>query len=383
MQQRSATRVRTGMVPIAVVAFVVLGLTESGLGTAWPAMRRTVGRPVEDLGTLLAVGLSAYAVSSAVSGAVVRRLGTGRSVLVAGVLSLAGLTTYAATDTWPGVVAAALLLGTGSGTLDSTLNAHAAHHYTAGATNLLHAGFGVGATLGPLVMAAAVSRASGWQIGYVAFALVQGLMLLVLFAVRRRWLRATVDDDRPAGRARPDAIVIAGLAMFFLYTGIEVTAGQWSFSVLTESRGLGTESGGAWVAAFWGGLMAGRLGLSGLADILGAKRVMTLSMAGALLATGWFWWDAGGLGLVALPALGVSLAGIFPTLVTLTPQRIGPERTTSMVGYQLAAASVGAAALPWVAGRLVAASSLAVVAPFLLATTAAMTVLNAWLDRRT
>ncbi len=370
------------MVPIAVLAFVVLGLTESGLGTAWPAMRRDIGRPVEDLGTLLAFGLVAYASSSAIAGRLVHRIGTGGSVVLAGGASLLGLLTFATAGSWVAVLVAGVLVGLGGGMLDSTVNAHAAHHFTAGAMNLLHAGFGIGATLGPLVMAVAIAQAAGWQAGYAVYVAAQAVMLLLLFSVRRNWAAAPPPPKRSVEGNGLDAVVVSSLAMFFLYTGIEVAAGQWSFSVLTEDRGLSTQAGGSWVAAYWGGLTVGRLALSALADRLGPSRVLTLSMAGSLIATAWFWWDVGGFGLIGLPALGLSLAGVFPTLVTLTPSRIGSERTTVMVGYQLAAASVGAAALPWLVGRVVAVSSLASVAPFLLGASVAMAALNAWLGRR-
>jgi fucose permease len=370
------------MVMISVASFVVLGLTESGLGTAWPSMRRSVGRPVEDLGTLLVVGLLGYASSSALSGRVVIRFGTGRSLIIAGMLSLSGLAAYGTAGSWSRVLAAALLLGLGSGVLDSTLNAHGAHHFSAGAMNLLHAGFGVGATIGPLVMAGAVAGGAGWQAGYLVYAAVQTSMLVVLIVVRRRWLVTAVDDaEQPSRPRRMDTVAIATLAMFFLYTGIEVAAGQWSFSVLTEDRGLTTGAGGAWVAAYWGGLMVGRFILSGVADWLGPVMVLRMSMAGAVGASIWFWWDPSGFGVAGLPTLGLSLAGIFPTLVSLTPQRLGADRTTTMVGYQLAAASLGAAAVPWTAGRVIAASSLAAVGPFLAVAAVVMAILNGLLER--
>ncbi len=364
------------MVPVAVAAFVVLGLTESGIGAAWPSLRRTVERPVADLGTLLVVGLAGYATSSAITGATVRRLGTGSSLVAAGSLSLAGLTLYATAHSWIGVLGAALLLGLGSGFLDSVLNAHAAHHFTAGAMNLLHAGFGVGATLGPLVMATAISRGSGWQAGYVIYAVVQACMLPVLVSLRSRWRPPPAGDASHRPHLPLRTAVAASLAMFFLYTGIEVTAGQWSFSVLTELRGFSTESGGVWVSAYWAGLMLGRFALSAFAGRLGPRRVLEIGIGGSVVAAAWFWLDAGGLGMLGLPALGLSLAGIFPTLVTLTPVRIGTEHTTSMVGYQLAAASLGAAALPWLTGRVIAASSLAALGPVLLVAAALLATLN-------
>jgi fucose permease len=69
--------------------------------------------------------------------------------------------------------------------------------------------------------------------------------------------------------------------------------------------------------------------------------------------------------------------------VTLTPERIGSARTTAMVGYQLAAASLGAGAVPWLVGRGIAATSLEALGPMLLVAAALMTVLHVSLERLT
>ncbi len=373
------------MVVVAVVAFVVLGMSESGLGTAWPSMRRDVARPIHDLGTLLVAGLAGYATASAAAGWAIGRWGTGRSLVLAAATSLAALGTYATAEAWSSVLAAAMLLGLGSGLLDATTNAFAAHRFTAGAMNLLHAGFGIGATAGPLVMAWAVSSSAGWHRGYVAIAAAQAAMLLTLVLLRGRWSDAEprgTGSDRAAGRPGLDRIVVLSLAMFFVYTGVEVAAGQWSFSLLNEGRGLSTRAAGAWVAAYWAGLTVGRLGLSAVATGLGPRRVLAFSMVGSVASTAWFWWNPAGSGLAALPLLGMSLAGVFPTLMSLTPQRLGVARTNAMVGYQMAAASLGAAALPWLIGRGIAATSLDAVGPALTAAAFTMATLHVALERR-
>lgn len=104
---------------------------------------------------------------------------------------------------------------------------------------------------------------------------------------------------------------------------------------------------------------------------------MVGSIVGALL----LWLRLGGLGVVGLPVLGLSLAGIFPTLVTLTPSRVGVGRASAVIGYQIAAASLGGATLPWIAGRFVAASSLESLGPYLLGCTVAMSALHLAVER--
>lgn len=367
---------------MAVAAFVMLGLAESGLGTAWPSLRLDVGRPISDLGVLLAIGLVGYMSLSAVSGWVARRLGMGRTVVTAAAVSCAGLSLYVVSSSWLLVVVAAVTLGAGGGLLDSSINAYAAHRFSPGATNLLHAGFGVGATLGPLVMARAVASGAGWHAGYLVVAAAQGGLVAVLWTTRGRWQRVAAPEATPHEPVRLDLAVAFSLVMFFLYTGVEVAAGQWSFSVLSESRRMGTDAAGAWVAAYWGGLTLGRLALSTVASRLGSRRVLGFSMVGTTLGCVFFWWNPAGLGVLGLPFTGLSLAGVFPTLVTLTPQRLGSGRTTAVMGYQLAAASLGAATLPWLVGWAIARTSLEALGPMLVGAAVLMTALHLALDAR-
>ena len=47
--------------------------------------------------------------------------------------------------------------------------------------------------------------------------------------------------------------------LFFLYTGTEVAAGNWAYSLLTESRGIPAVTAGVWVSLFWGSLTVSRV----------------------------------------------------------------------------------------------------------------------------
>ncbi|MEL7207784.1 MAG: MFS transporter, partial [Actinomycetota bacterium] len=125
-----------------------------------------------------------------------------------------------------------------------------------------------------------------------------------------------------------------------------------------------------WVAAYWAAITVGRLLAGALDERIGPERLVVVGATAALFGAGLFWWGpelslgAGGVGLVLV---GLGLAPVFPSLVLLTPERVGPERSTAVVGYQLAAASVGAALLPGLVGVLVDGIGLDVVAPTLVA----------------
>lgn len=174
----------------------------------------------------------------------------------------------------------------------------------------------------------------------------------------------------------------ADLILFFLYTGVEVGTGQWAFTLLTESRGLGTTAAGTWVAIYWGGLTLGRFGFGVVGERLAPSRILGGSMLVSLLGLGLLWSDPIGIGAVGLPIAGLGFAAVFPTLVSLTPARIGRLRSTRSMGSQLAAANLGAAGVPWLLGLVAEDHGLESLGAGLFATAVLLTVVNLASDRK-
>ncbi len=369
------------LVVVSFAVFIALGLSAGVTGVAWPSMRATFSRPVADLGVLLAVGTVGYFLAGLTSGWLTRRLGLGDLVtltLLFGTVSLVG---YGVVDSWPLLLGCAVGVGFAGGMVDSVMNAYVALHHDTRTMNLLHAFFGIGATIGPVLVAALLTRGADWQVAYFVLASVELLLVITVLRVRRAW-PTVVDPERQHG-ADGDfgASVISLLGLFVLYVGIEVAAGQWAYSVLTESRGLGEFGAGIWVAVYWGGLTGGRLLLGVIGDRVGPRTILHVSMAGSVVGSLIFWADPAGLGVLGLTLLGISLAGVFPILVALTPQWVGEDRAPVVIGYQIAAAAAGSASIPWVAGRIIDGFGLEALGPFLVAIALAMTVLHWLIDR--
>lgn len=113
---------------------------------------------------------------------------------------------------------------------------------------------------------------------------------------------------------------------------------------------MSTAAAGTWVAVYWGGLMVGRFVFGVVGERLTPSRTLRGSIAVSLIGVGALAWDPAGLGVLGLPVAGLGFAAVFPTLVSITPARLGRERSTKAMGYQLAAANLGAAMVPWVLG---------------------------------
>lgn len=372
---------RRSVLLVAFAAFVMLGLADGSLGVAWPSMRSTFGRGVSELGALLAIASVGYLTASTAYGRIHARLGTGAALGTGCTLMAAGMLGIAGAPVWSVIALSAVLLGIGGGLVDSGMNAHAALEFDLRSINLLHASFGVGATLGPVLITISLTAGTTWRGGYAAMALAQAAMALAIWRSRSRWTSRPpqADDDRKVTVRRARVVLL--LALFFVYTGAEVGVGQWAYTLLNEGRGMSTAVAGGWVAGYWAGLTVGRFLVSAVGNRVSPSHTLNASVVTALIGVGLLWWDPAGAGFVGLPVAGIGFAAIFPTLVSLTPPRIGRDRSTRMVGYQLAAANLGVASIPWALGLLAEAQGLNVLGPGLVGVTALFTVLHLWTDR--
>jgi fucose permease len=259
--------------------------------------------------------------------------------------------------------------GFGLGLMDAGLNTYFASEFTESQMQWLHASFGIGATLSPLIMTASLAWFSGWRPAYLLVGLVMAGMTVFFFLNRSAWVKPNREQETAPGAAGAapglmdyktslwDTLLRVAtwvsIFLFLLYTGGELILGNWTYTVLTESRGVGPELAGIWAGGFWAtftlgrflaGFYAHRVKLNTL--LFGA---MALSIAGAVL----FWWNPVNLvGVAGVFLVGFGTAPVFPGLVSNTGERVGQRHTANTIGFQIAAANLGGALLPTLAGAL-------------------------------
>lgn len=371
------------LLALSIATFVLLGMPKSAFGIAWPSVAGDLSRSIGSLGLVIAVYVVGYFLSSAATGALSRRFQLGRPLLAAAALATVSLVGYAAAASWMGLLVSAGGLGLAGGIIDAGVNAVIAVRYGARAMGMLHAGFGVGATLGPLMITTIIETNASWRIGFVILAVGQGALALLYVRTRSGWDVAVEPVDfSPAARTGRRSVMAGALVVFALYSGVEVGTGQWAYSLLTEGRGLSTATAGLAVTAFWAALTASRLVLGLIGHRVSVQQLLRVSSVLVVVGVAALWLNpVSWMGSAGLVVMGLALGPIFPLQTTLTPGRVGVAYTPTAVGYQLAAATVGAAVIPGGLGILVSGFGLEVVGAVLVVT-AAMLVISIEVLRR-
>lgn len=360
------------------IGFIALGLPEGLLGLAWPSIRQDFNLPLDAIGAILLAGTLGFMITSFNSGALILYLGAGRMTYLGFGLRGAALLAIFAAPSWEFMVLMGFVNGVATGALDAGLNTYVAGYGSTRLLNWLHACFGLGATISPLVMTELFAAGYSWRVGYAFLAAAQFTIMLLVFTSRGAWhvsaVKSTLADTGETSAAATNGpwqtlrlpIVWIGITIFILYAGLEVSAGQWSYTLFTESREVAARTAGLWVSIYWGSFTWGRFFFGFLGDRFRPTPMLRVCMAGMIVGAALVWFNPSNLvSFIGLAILGFWLAPVFPLLIATTGQRMSARHAAYAIGFQVGAASVGIATLPWLAGFIAKNTSLEAIGPFL------------------
>lgn len=343
------------LLTIIYLSFISLGLPDGLLGSGWPAMYGGFGVPVSYAGVLSAIISVGTILSSLMSDRLTRRLGTGRVTALSVATTAAALWGFSVSRSFWQLCLLALPYGLGAGSVDAALNNYVALHYRSRHMSWLHCMWGLGASVGPYIMAFALSRGEPWFMGYRAVGTIQVALTLILVGSLSLWKGRGGSEEGGKALSLREVIAIPGakevLWAFFGYCALEQTAMLWGSSYLVLRLGMEAERAAGFGCLFFVGITAGRF-LSGFLTIRFDDKTMIRMGCGVIL-----------LGVVLLPwgetaalagllLIGFGCAPVYPCVIHATPDHFGAERSQAVIGVQMASAYVGTCLAPPVFGFL-------------------------------
>jgi fucose permease len=376
---------RLGLILLAFVAFVALGLPDGLLGVGWPSIRAGFSIPLDAIGMLLTAAVAGYMTSSFLSGYLLARAGVGR--VLAGSCFLTGfaLIGYTLVPQWWMMVLLGVFAGLGAGAIDAGLNTYVASNFGEGIMQWLHACWGVGITLGPIIMTLGLTAWSTWRFGYRVVGGFQIALAVCFVLTLAMWSRnqppagsqtekRLTDYKTPMSETLLRPQVWLSAMLFFLYVGAEGSLGTWTYTLLTESRGVDLKVAGFLAGSYWFTFTIGRIVAGIFARRVGVNKLVLGGLVGALLGAGLLIWNPSQLAnLIAVAVIGLSIAPIFPAMMSGTKMRVGDRYAANTIGMQMAATGLGTAVIPSLMGILARQISLEVIPVCLLATYAGLT----------
>ncbi len=373
----SETALPRAQIALSFFAFILVGVVDGAVGVLLPSLQAFYRVDKATVSLIFLCSTAGYSIAAFSSGPLTEVFGRRRLLALGAVAVLVATLMISRTPPFPALLAAALVGGFGIATLDAGLNAFfAGLPRGTSLLNYLHAFFGVGAFLGPFVASTLLAANRPWNEAYLLWAILAAAVLVALL----RFFPRTAHPDARTGRDAAGGNILAATlrlrvvwfaALFLLfYVGAEITAGNWSYSYLTELHRQPTLLSGWAVSGYWLGVTAGRLSLAQLAVRWGQseRRLIALCIGGFAVTGLLPLWIAPTV--AAMPALflaGFWLGPIFPTVIALVPSLVPARVVPGAVGFLASFGSAGAAFFPWLAGVLAGAAGLGTLMPYLAA----------------
>lgn len=395
MTTAKKSSVKIGLILLAYVAFIALGMPDGLLGVGWPSMRNGFQVPLDALGFFMVASTVGYLSASFASGYLLRKMGVGG--MLAASCGLTGLTllSYTFVPAWWMMALLGLFGGLGAGAIDAGLNTYVAANFSEDLMQWLHASYGIGVTLGPILMTFGLVSLNTWHFGYRVVAIFQIVLAVTFFITMKMWGPKTKQNDSKEDKKiteyktsyketlqQPE--VWLSMMLFVLYVGAEMGLGAWAYTFLTESRGVATKTAGFWAGSFYALFTIGRI-LAGIyAKRLGVNKTILIGTILAIFGAVLLWWNPVSiLSLIGVVVIGFAIAPIFPALMSGTSARVSPRFAANTIGFQMMSAGIGGAILPTLMGVLARRISLETIPIFIFILLVAMLVIYLLSMKRT
>ncbi|WP_260327364.1 MFS transporter [Streptomyces sp. TLI_185] len=350
-------------------------------GPAVPGLRAEFGLAPSGAGLGLSLHFTGGVAGVLAFNAIHSRI-SNRALLAAsyGLMALGGAGFALAPD-WPLALAAAFLGGLGFGGIDYGLNQLFAVGFGDRSTamlNVLNAHFGIGAVLGPAVVAWLGPDAYAYAFGACAV-LAAALVPLGSSGVCTRPVEPSEKQQQPPSPGgRLPRILVGFLALYILNVGVEAGVGGWEPTHL-ETVGYSATVAASATSVYWLMMTAGRFLVVPITLRYSPERILTICAAGMtvclLLAR------VKGVAPVAYAGVGLFIAPVFPTGLPWLNRALPQARRAG--AWVIAASMIGGVAAPPLLGAGIEASGIHAVPWLLTGLSAASLAATVWLIQLT
>lgn len=335
---------------IIYIAFISLGVPDSLIGSAWPAIYPEFNVPSEMVSYITMIISCCTVLSGLFSGKVLHRFGTAKVTAFSTAMTAAAMLGFSFAPNVLTMCILAIPLGFGAGAIDAGLNDYITLHYEAKHVNLLHCFYGIGVTCSPVLMSIALADNNQWRMGYRYAFIVQIAITVLLIVSLPLWKkpRAVIGGSEsetfePRALSFREMTKISELrimwVLVFLINALECICSTWGGTFIAEAKQVSPDVAAQMISFFYIGLTIGRFSSGvisskvftwnriyiGVASIVVALIVMCLPLPAIFTA-------------VAFGIIGFGVGPIYPNLLFLTPHNFGQEVSGSIMGTQIAVA---------------------------------------------
>ena len=341
---------------VICIIFIGLGLPDSLLGSAWPAIYSDLSLPFSYANFITFLISLGTVLSSFFSARLINKFGTGLLTAVSTLLTALCLLAFSFSNSMLFFCLLSIPLGLGAGAIDAALNNYTASNYSSLHMSLLHTFYGVGISISPFLMSFALGENNNWQRGYIIVFFVMIIIALIGFLSLPLWKKLSQKNQKKEQFSQRTLslkqmikvpAIRTAVIMFFCSVSLEFTCGIWACTFLVNTQGLSEAMASRFLTFYYAGITIGRLTSGIISKFIKVEKIVYLGYSIVLVA----------LVIMFLPlppiykGLSLFLIGFgngptFPNLTYITPENFGKDVSQSIIGLQMASCNTGILLMP-------------------------------------
>ncbi len=347
---------------VIYICFIMYGWTASLIGGVWPQIAEDINVKVSLLGILVMINYLASGVASMVTYKIRQKLGTSRSNILGLFCTTIGMITFALSKNIVMVAIAIFVLGFGSGIVDINSNCYVVKAHDAKDVSYMHACWGLGATIGPMVMSFAMTNTNTYRNGFYITAIILVVVMIVLFFMKRYWdekkktldktfvdLHSVTEAEKSDNTSFIELFKMKNVALvlmcFPLANGTGCALSAWIATIAVEQRGLTIAAGALAASIYFFALMGGRTIMGSLANKFGIANILRFCIASCLVANALYYIPFKDVRLVYIHAalLGFMSGPLIPLLNSILKEIFDGKILGALISYGGALGLLGVA----------------------------------------
>lgn len=326
------------------IFYIGLGVPDSLLGSAWPAIYGEFHVPVSYASFISVIISAGTVISSLLSTKIIAKLGTAKVTAISTSLTAIALLGFSCSHDFLWMCICAVPLGIGAGSIDTALNNYVALHYNAMQMSFLHCFYGIGVTLSPYLMSLALSDSMNWRGGYRTVFYIQLVIALLSFISIPLWKKIKSNQQEEEIIHVLSLVqmikrkkIWASCGVFAGISALESTCLIWGSTYLSETIGLSADMAAALITFYFAGMTLGRffsgllalrfsdwkIIITGQSIIFIAVLILLITNDTASAVLGFF-------------LIGLGNGPVFPNMTHLTPILYKKETSQSIIGMEMA-----------------------------------------------
>ncbi|MCI7224777.1 MAG: MFS transporter [Mollicutes bacterium] len=336
---------------VIYLIFISLGLPDSFIGSCWPTISEyfKISRDFQGIFSLI---VSFFTIASSFLTIKLTKYLKNYGVIAISIgLTISGLIIIGFSDNYYLLLLAAIPLGFGGGAIDSILNSYVSLHYKAIHLNFLHAFWGIGAFISPLIIGSFIVDPSGFKDAAFVLSIIQTTILIITLSTLVLWVKVdkiynidsrntTNSENNKENIGFFNTFKLRGVLFacitFFSYIAIESLAYSWFTSLCVFGMNIDNDIASKYLSLFYIAISLGRV-ISGLLSIkIKDKNLIRIGegilLIGIILLTFKFNFV---FMPIALFIIGLGCGPIYPSIVHSTVDKFTSKYSSAVMSIQI------------------------------------------------